>query len=377
MFFPKVFGLLLSFLFIGLTPLAYAHEVNPPVINIELNPKSAKLDITFNAEIFLADIDASKTANTNDSEKAEDYDRLRALNADEIKQRIQDRQAELLALITLQSEAQNITLTLGDIETENDDYLELPRQTRVHISADLPAGDDDVTVRLAPTMGAYIIRQKAPFMDEDDLYADFIAAGLETLPIPRQEMVERNWQETFVQYVISGIAHIIPKGLDHIVFIMGLYFFSPHIRPLLMQVTVFTLAHSFTLALATLKLVFIPASVVEPLIALSIVWIGVENILRPKIGLGRMTVIFIFGLLHGLGFAFVLGEVGLAGSAFAISLIAFNIGVEFGQLMVLAPLVIMGLFISKHKAYRQRVENPASFIIAMIGLYWFLERVIG
>ena len=169
-------------------------------------------------------------------------------------------------------------------------------------------------------------------IDEDDL-VDFIAPGLKSQPIPRQDIVERSWQETFIQYIVSGIAHIIPKGLDHIVFIMGLYFFSPRLRPLLMQVTVFTLAHSVTLAMATLKLVYIPASIVEPLIALSIAWIGVENILRPKIGIGRLTVIFVFGLLHGLGFAFVLGEVGLSGSAFVLSLVAFNIGVEVGQLL--------------------------------------------
>ena len=144
-----------------------------------------------------------------------------------------------------------------------------------------------------------------------------------------------------------------------------------------MQVTVFTLAHSVTLAMATLKLVYIPASIVEPLIALSIAWIGIENIVRPKIGIGRLGVIFIFGLLHGLGFAFVLGEVGLSGSAFAVSLIAFNIGVELGQLLVLAPLLIMGYFLSHRKDYRKRLEIPVSAAIALVGIYWFLERVIG
>ena len=142
-----------------------------------------------------------------------------------------------------------------------------------------------------------------------------------------------------------------------------------------MQVTVFTLAHSFTLALATYGFVSIPASVVEPLIALSIVWIGIENVIRPKIGVSRLGVIFTFGLLHGLGFAFVLGEVGLAGSAFMISLVAFNIGVELGQLLVLAPLLVMAALIGSHAKYHQRVEVPASSMIAVIGLYWFIERV--
>jgi len=142
-----------------------------------------------------------------------------------------------------------------------------------------------------------------------------------------------------------------------------------------MQVTVFTLAHSCTLALATLGWVQLSAALVEPLIALSIVWIGVENILRPNIGAARLAVIFAFGLLHGLGFAFVLGEVGLAGSAFAISLVGFNIGVELGQLLVLMPLVIFGLFFRHHHRYHARVEIPTSAVIALTGAYWFVERV--
>ncbi|MGC6484764.1 MAG: HupE/UreJ family protein [Candidatus Puniceispirillales bacterium] len=354
-----------------------AHEVNPAVVEINLGPEQARLQLSFNAEVFLAGIDASITTDTNESPNADDYDRLRAFDAASLQQVIRDNAGPLLEAIGLRSGSTALDLTITDIDPEKAVDPELARLTVITATAPLPPGDDPVVVQLAPRLGAYIIRQQAAGLPEDELYTDFIAAGLESLPIPRREAVERSWQEIFTQYIVSGIAHIIPKGLDHIVFIMGLYFFSPRWRPLLMQVTVFTLAHSVTLALATLGLIRIPASVVEPLIALSIAWIGVENILRPKIGLGRLTVIFGFGLLHGLGFAFVLGEVGLAGSAFALSLVAFNIGVEVGQLLVLAPLLVLGLLVSHRKGYRQRLEIPASAMIALVGMYWFIERVFG
>ena len=383
--FSRIAPRLITIVMLGLAtwlPAAssHAHEINPAVVIITVNDDEASINITFNAEIFLAGIDASTIRNTNETAQAEEYDRLRALDTDMLEDRLSQRQDDLLAMIMLQSDGQALALTMQEIDSKRNTDLTTPRMTTVTARADLPSGGAPVQLRLAPDLGAYIIRQKADAgstAQDEELYADFIAAGLETLPIPRTASVERTWQATFVQYIISGIAHIIPKGLDHIVFIMGLYFFSPRLRPLLMQVTVFTLAHSVTLAMATLKLIYIPASVVEPLIALSIAWIGVENILRPKIGASRLTVIFVFGLLHGLGFAFVLGEVGLAGSAFAVSLIAFNIGVEVGQLLVLAPLVVMGAFISHRKDYRKHVENPASLLIALIGMYWFLERVIG
>ena len=375
--FSRLVSLALSLIFISIVAPLHAHEVTPPILNITVDREEASLELNFNAEIFLADIDASTTTNTNETDQAEDYDALRALAPQNLEDLIEKRAEQLIQKINLSSGGAAVALSLDEITTENNADLTQPRLTTIALSADLPQGNDDVVIALAADLGAYIIRQNAPFIDEDDLYADFIAAGLESQPIPRQDIVERSWQETFTQYIVSGIAHIIPKGLDHIVFIMGLYFFSPRLRPLLMQVTVFTLAHSVTLAMATLKLVYIPASIVEPLIALSIAWIGVENILRPKIGVGRLTVIFVFGLLHGLGFAFVLGEVGLSGSAFVLSLVAFNIGVELGQLLVLAPLVVLGLFVSHRKDYRKRLEIPASAAIAAIGLYWFFERVLG
>lgn len=354
---------------------ARAHDIQPIIADISIIEDQVQLDLTLNIEIALSNIDASLVTDTNNSENAAGYDALRQLDREKLKAEIRSHAQEFLDKVNLMVDDARLPLKIAGISVEDDVDLSLPRRTTIILMANLPANNAPVVVGFNKTLGAFAIRQQDPSVDPDDLYTDFIDAGQFSQPIPRGGKIERSWQAITGQYIVTGIAHIIPKGLDHIIFIMGLFFFSPKWRPLLMQVTIFTLAHSFTLILATLGLIRVPASIVEPLIALSIVWIGIENIIRPKIGVSRLAVIFTFGLLHGLGFAFVLGEVGLAGSAFVISLVAFNIGVELGQLLVLAPLLVIGAVIGGHAKYHQRVEVPASTVIALIGLYWCVERV--
>ncbi len=128
--------------------------------------------------------------------------------------------------------------------------------------------------------------------------------------------------------------------------------------------------------MATLGIVSVPASVVEPLIAASIVYVAVENIRGGPITWWRTAVVFGFGLLHGLGFASVLGDVGLQPSGFILSLISFNIGVELGQLTVIAAAFLtVGLWFGQRHWYRTVVAVPASLLIASVGAYWTVERV--
>lgn len=159
---------------------------------------------------------------------------------------------------------------------------------------------------------------------------------------------------------------------------LGLFFFSLRLSPLLWQVTAFTLAHTVTLALASTGVVSVPASIVEPLIAASIVYVAVENIFGGKgqIGWSRIALVFGFGLLHGLGFASVLGDVGLPDGRFVVALIGFNIGVELGQLAVIAAaFVLLALPFGRREWYRQVIAIPASLAIAGIGAWWTFERV--
>ncbi len=184
------------------------------------------------------------------------------------------------------------------------------------------------------------------------------------------------WQEKFLLFIRAGIEHIVPKGLDHILFVLGLFFSSLILGSLLWQVTAFTFAHTITLAIAALGIAKVPGAIVEPLIALSIVWIAVENCVFKQTNKWRPFIVFGFGLLHGLGFAAVLTEYGLPKGNLVPSLLAFNIGVELGQLMVLLTAALLVWLIRNKSWYRQRVQIPASLMIALVGLFWFFERVL-
>ena len=178
-------------------------------------------------------------------------------------------------------------------------------------------------------------------------------------------------------YLRLGFVHIVPEGADHILFVLGLFLLSARLRPLVWQVTAFTVAHAVTLTLAALGYVSLPAGLVEPLIALSIAYVGVENVLVDRLTRWRPAVVFGFGLLHGLGFAGVLGELGLPEQERLLALVTFNAGIELGQLaVILGAALTFGWFRSR-PWYRARLAVPASAAIALVGLAWAVQRALG
>ncbi len=180
--------------------------------------------------------------------------------------------------------------------------------------------------------------------------------------------------EVFTNYLEQGFLHIIPRGFDHILFVIGLFLLSPRLKALLWQVSAFTVAHTLTLALGVMGVVQLSASIVEPLIALSIVWIAVENLLTDRLNRWRIAVVFCFGLLHGLGFAGVLLQIGLSGTDFVVALLSFNLGVELGQLAVIALCFVFVGWAMGRSSYHRRVVVPASCLIALIATFWLLQR---
>ena len=176
------------------------------------------------------------------------------------------------------------------------------------------------------------------------------------------------------QYLRLGFAHIVPQGLDHVLFVFGLFLFSTQLRPLVWQVTAFTVAHAVTLSLALYGVVSLPPALVEPLIALSIVYIGVENVMTERLTKRRAAVVFSFGLLHGLGFAGALRTLGLPQQEQFLGLVSFNVGIELGQLAVLtAALSTLGWW-RRRGWYRSRLAVPLSLAIAAIGVAWTVDR---
>ncbi|NIQ12146.1 MAG: HupE/UreJ family protein, partial [Gammaproteobacteria bacterium] len=210
---------------------------------------------------------------------------------------------------------------------------------------------------------------------QEDAYTAYLLPGKTSDRIPLQGVETQSVREVFANYLVIGFEHIIPKGLDHILFVVGLFLLSLRLAPLFWQITSFTIAHSITLALGILGYANISPAIVEPLIALSIVYVCVENIISDKLHKWRPVVIFSFGLLHGLGFASVLTDIGLSTGHFISGLIAFNIGIELGQLAVIAICYFSVAYWLGHKVwYRRVITIPASGLIAIIGAYWFIER---
>ncbi len=178
------------------------------------------------------------------------------------------------------------------------------------------------------------------------------------------------------QFIELGFTHILPKGLDHILFVLGLFLLSPKLKPLLWQVTAFTLAHSITLALAVLGIFALPGRVVEPLIALSIAVVAIENLFHTEVSPWRWVGVFGFGLIHGLGFAGVLNEVSLPRDQIGVALLSFNIGVELGQLAVIALAFAATKWCEDRAWYGPWVRRPACLLIALAGVVWTVERLM-
>jgi hydrogenase/urease accessory protein HupE len=178
------------------------------------------------------------------------------------------------------------------------------------------------------------------------------------------------------RYLSLGFTHILPHGLDHMLFVLGIYLLSGRARPVVWQVSAFTVAHSITLGLSMYGIVAMSARVVEPLIALSIAYVAIENVFVSELKSWRVALVFAFGLLHGMGFAGALHELGLPRAEFVTALLMFNVGVEAGQLAVIgAAFLLVGWQCANRTWYRGRIVVPASVLIACTAVYWTIERL--
>ena len=353
-----------------------SHEIKPAIVDLIIADGQASIDFKINAEQILAGVDASQYQDTNDAPQAELYDQFREKNEEELKQDIQQNWNLFQDQITING-LEGSSLSLVDLMIDQDVNPEYPRDT--NLKTEVPLNQNQFTIQFATELGPVVIRQFEDINKENMIFSTYLQPGeisAELSPVSQTTM-----SQTIIEYIILGIEHIVPKGLDHILFIFGVFFFAVKLKPLLWQVTMFTLAHSLTLILASLKLVFIPASIIEPLIALSIGYVAFENIFQrqgkfhSRSNAIRYAVIFFFGLIHGLGFAFVLEDIGLPTGQLILSLLSFNIGVEIAQIGLVVLAYLLMFYPSKQLWYRKAIQIPCSLVIGLIGIYWFFERV--
>ena len=395
----KAFLSLLSLSLLGSLILAsgqsVAHEIRPAVADLSIMPTTTQdqalgrlvIIIDFNIEMFLADLDASVVSNTDDAQQGEDYDAYRRLSVAELSSEFSEQWPRFAASLVGRAGGEALAFQLGGIEVENNLDLSLPRSSKVSIYSSLPDNNSPIEFGWDAKLGPLVLRQQDVTANPDDLYTAYLAPGSISAPIPRQGPAVQSTQAIITDYIKNGFIHIVPKGLDHVLFVLGLFFYAARWQPLLGQVTLFTLAHSLTLFLATNGYIVVSPTVIEPMIAASIIYIAYENIQRQRMNAIRILVIFVFGLLHGLGFASVLSDIMIddsmpsagdfANGKFILSLISFNIGVELGQLAVLAPaFLLFGVIANNALWYRKLIARPASYLIGAIGAWMLFTRVI-
>ncbi len=416
---------------------AQAHEVLPTIGDMELKDGQLTFSLEGNFESLVAGIDLDGLEDTEAAPEAEQYDALRAMPADALRAEFEAFWPQMADGIEVVIDGVPIDLRLEGFDVPEVGNVELVRPSVLRFVADVPDGADSVQIGWPAEYGVLVLRQQGV----EGGWDGYLSGGGLTDPVALSGGNEMTGLEAFFRFIPVGVEHIVPLGLDHILFVLGLFFLSTRMRPLLWQVTAFTAAHTVTLALATLGYVNIPEDymwVVESIIAASIVYVAVENIFTDGLNPWRPAVIFGFGLLHGLGFASVLGAYGLPDGAVIPALLGFNIGVELGQLLCIAiafiivvsairlsedgkvnrgaawvymaiavlvvplaliPVSAMGpeaieaylplLFmvavlaglssascaVERFETYRHMVAMPASIGIALVGAYWVVERV--
>lgn len=352
--------------------MARAHEVMPTIADLTVTDGHLTLELRLNVEAFVAGINLDGMDDTDASDQSATYDALRAMDEAQLAPMVQEFAETWVKQIVVMANGP-VTLKVADIIVSDVGALDLPRASFLVVTGQIPPEAQQLTLTWPKGAGNMVLRQQAV----EEPFTGYVEAGKTTALIPIDGGVKQTSGEVFVRYIPIGFDHIIPKGLDHILFVLGLFFLSARLGPLLWQISAFTLAHTVTLGLGALGWINVPAGIVEPLIAASIVYVAVENILVDTLHKWRIVVIFGFGLLHGLGFASVLGEVGLPAGQFIPALIGFNVGVELGQLsVILLAFLAVGLWFRHKPWYRKRISVPASVIIALIGAFWFVQRLI-
>ena len=356
--------------------LLMAHEIRPAIATFAMQPNGDySIMISLNLEAILSGIGAEHE-DTDDSPNAERYNTLRALSPNELRSAFQPFEKEFLEGVTLRF-GDDIAESpqLGQLTIPEIGDLELARISEVILTGVVPYGAESFVWQWKEAFGSSVIRVLP--QGEGDGVSFWLQNGDPSEPISIAGIDQRTRWEQFLDYIIIGFEHIVPKGLDHILFVIGIFLLSSHWKPLLTQVTAFTIAHSITLGLSIYGIVQLPSNIVEPLIAASIVYVGIENLFTQKLQKWRAAVVFAFGLLHGLGFASVLFEIGLPRDAFLEGLLAFNIGVELGQLAVIAvAFVVIGFWGRNREWYRPWVIVPGSLAVSVVGGWWFLERTV-
>jgi hydrogenase/urease accessory protein HupE len=375
-------AVLLFWLVSGLPSIARADVVKPALIEISIyTTGSYRIEVRASLEALLTGINA-RYRNTQDAPNAEAYDALRVLPADELATAFEPFRTTFTERVELKLDDQHVPLQITRIDIPEPGYPKVPRTSVITLEGDIDRSASTLSWYYPAAFGDNAVRvRQVDEANEQWHWSDWqwLRDDRPSEPFSLTELFTRQpVSEVVGTYLVLGFDHILPKGLDHILFILGIFLLSTRLRPLLWQVTMFTVAHTLTLGLSMSGMIALPANIVEPLIALSIAYIGFENVFaHALLHKSRLVIVFLFGLLHGMGFASVLSDFGMPPDAFMTALISFNVGVEFGQLaVILLAYVTVGAWFRNKSWYQSAIVVPGSLMIGLIGLYWTWERIV-
>lgn len=281
---------------------------------------------------------------------------------------------DLAAAISLDFDGRRSQTRLTSVTRHEAEDKDRPAVIDIIAEGVVPPKAAQATFRFDLVASAYSLSIHRPGQDEPTLL--WVEGDARSPAFSLTDAEEKSRANILSDYVALGFTHVLPLGLDHILFILALCLYAPRLRPLLIQASAFTLAHSATLALTMTGLINPPSSLVEILIAVSIAYVAVENLAQPKASARRPLIVFAFGLFHGMGFAGALREAAPLSTDLVPALIGFNIGVEFGQLAVIGLYILLvGFWTRSRRWYRAWIVSPLSLAIAAAGAAWTWERL--
>ena len=359
----------------------YADIVKPTLVEISVSTDGKySIEIRASIEALLTGINSQYT-NTKESPNAQAYDDLRVLSPEQLQQKFSAFHQQFTQVIGLKFDGKPIRLHIASVKIPEPGYTKIPRMSVVILSGKIDRKINQISWYYPAKFADNAVRVRQINKTEEKWHWSnwqWLKNDQWSDPFKVDQVFHKQPSWGIISdYTQAGFAHILPKGFDHILFILGIFLLSTKWRPLIWQVTMFTVAHSLTLTLAMLDVFSLPSNIVEPLIALSIAYVGIENILVKKINPSRLAVVFVFGLLHGMGFASMLTDFGMPNGDFTLALIFFNIGVELGQLSILAlAFVFVAYWLRDKSWYRNIIIIPASLTISLIGLYWTWDRLV-
>ena len=353
-----------------------AHEIKPAIVEFNKVKNQINIVLKFNAEPFLANIDVCDYKETINFSNSIKYSELRLLPGEKLKEKIFESRDQIINSIFIKTSKKQLNLKLVEIDVLEEKNIEKVRFTKVYLKTEIKFIETPITFSAKKIFGPLIFKNFSNIdKNTDKPQSQWLKPGNQTSNLGILQ-VKNNTTNFSILGIWNGILQIILYGFDHILFILGLFFFSHKLKPLLIQVITFTIAHSITLIFGGLGYITISPLIIEVIIAASIIWIGFENLFRKKIKVSRLGVIFTFGLVHGFGFASMFKPKGLEGTDYYLNLLSFNIGIELGLLITLLPLIILIPLFNRLSWYRILIAMPASIIIALFGVEMFIDRIL-